>query len=333
VALVGNPDRGKTILIRADMDALETEEKTGLSFASERKGYMHACGHDIHIANALAAAYILKKHESKLNGCVKFVFQPAEETTGGAQPMISEGVLENPHVDVCIGAHVSAMYPTGELYFKEGALMASPDDFELAFIGKSTHGAEPQNGINPLNPACEFVLNINRKLSEAISFEQNVFSICSVNGGNSNNIIPDTACILGTFRSFSQGDREKADSIICSFAKELCTKYNCGYSCTYNYLYPPLVNNSKMTELAKKCAHRIVGAENVKKFEKPLMTGEDFSYFACERPSVFVWAGCGKDKSPIPLHSSHFVADENVIEVVASLFCDFVFEYLGNNNS
>ncbi len=331
MAQIGDAKKGKNVLIRADMDALEIEEKTGLEYSSQRKGLMHACGHDFHIANALAAAYILKKNEAELGGCVKIVFQPAEETNGGAKPMIDEGILENPHIDFCIGAHVSAMHPTREIYITPGPLMASPDDFELVFKGKSTHGAQPQDGINPIPAASEFVLKIHEALEEKISFESNVFSICTINSGFSRNIIPDEAKVSGTFRSFSTEDREIADKVIDALADELCKKYGCKYEYAYNYLFPPLINNKEFSFVAKKCAGKVVGERNVKEFEKPLMTGEDFSYFALERPSVFAWVGCAPEGRKIPLHSSEFQADESVTGIVAEYFCEICEEIWQNS--
>ena len=329
-ALVGNPRADKCILIRADMDALPYEEHTGLDFASVNKGVMHACGHDLHIASALAACYILKKHESEFDGCVKIVFQPGEETTGGAKPMIDEGVLLNPEPQICIGAHVTPEYPTGELYFRSGALMASPDDFRIVFTGKSAHGAEPQNGINPIDAAAEFSVGIKQKLCEKIDFTHNVFTICSFNSGTANNIIPDTAVIEGTFRSFSTNDRKTAEEIMKDYAKSVCKKYGAESELTYNYLYPPLINDAEVCGDVKQFAISEFGKEKIKEFEKPLMTGEDFSYFALSKPSVFVWAGCAPQGKKGALHSAEFVADEDVIEICARLFAGYTLKYFNN---
>lgn len=327
-AIIGDAAGGKVIALRADMDALPFEEKTGLPYASAKPGVMHACGHDIHTASALAACYILKKHESELSGCVKVIFQPGEETTGGAQPMIDEGVLENPKADCCLGLHVTPSYPLGELYFKDGALMASPDDFRIEFVGKSAHGAEPQNGINPIEAAAEFAAGIKAELAKQINFESNVYTICSIHSGTTNNIIPDTAIIEGTFRSFGETDRHLAEKIMIDAAKQIDKKYGTKTHVKYNYLYPPLINDAKMCRNIKSFAENEFGKAKIKEFEKPLMTGEDFAYFTQNVPSAFVWIGCAIQGKNCSLHSSEFEADENVMETAARLFAGYAIEYV-----
>lgn len=325
-ALIGDLSK-KAVIIRADMDALPVTEKTGLEFASKTPGKMHACGHDIHIASALAAAYILKQLEDKLNICVKVVFQPAEETTGGALDMINEGILDNPVACAAIGGHVTAELPCGRVRLKSGALMASPDDFSVKFIGKSTHGAQPENGISPLLPAAEFVLGINSHIEKNIRQEKNyVLSVCAVNGGNSANVIPEKAEILGTFRSFSRESRESARELIEAFAAAAAEKHGAKSLCRYNFLYPPVINDEEMTNKMAKSLERIIGAENIIE-EKPLMTGEDFSYFGKYIPSVFIWYGGGDGVHNAPLHSESFTADERAIGIAAEIFCDFALNF------
>jgi len=326
-AYIGDESKGKTVVFRADMDALEIEEKTGLEYSSEIKGVMHACGHDIHIANALGICYVLKNFEESLQGCIKVIFQPAEEGAGGALPMIEEGVLEN-SVDLCLGMHVSPSYETGTLYFKEGALMASPDDFTIEFIGKGAHGAEPEKGINPITVACDFICGVHGELSKKISFEENVFTVCSINGGISNNVIPDRVNVSGTFRSFSQNDRKLCEKTLNEYAQSVCASYDAGYKLTYNYMFPPLINNPEECKKLKTFATSRIESSRVKELEKPLMTGEDFAYFAQKYPSVFVWAGCKKEGFDCSLHSSNFVADENVLDTVVKLFSEYIIEYL-----
>ncbi len=322
-------DKAKNaVLIRADMDALPIKEQTCLEFASKNDGIMHACGHDIHIATALATAYVLKKIEDKLDICVKFVFQPAEETTGGAKIMINEGVMENPRVLAALGGHVTAEISTGKVWLKTGALMASPDDFKVTFIGKSCHGATPELGISPLMPASEFSLKIEKHVKKITDYDKNcVLSVCSISGGTSSNIIPEKAFVTGTFRSFSQNSREDAKKAIETLAENIAEKYNTNVECEYNFLYPPVINDDKMTELMRNSLKRTIGEENIIELKKPLMTGEDFSYFANAVPSIFIWYGAGTEEKKVPLHSNMFNPDENAIKTAASVFCDFVCEY------
>jgi len=327
VAQVGT-DTEKVLLIRADMDALPIEEKTGLDFSSINKGLMHACGHDIHISVCLAAAIILKKNESKLKGTVKFVFQPAEETTGGAAPMISEGIMSNPKVTAAIGAHVSAEIPCGYFQVKSGALMASPDDFEVVFKGKSTHGAQPENGISPIIPACEFTLELEKLKESLCKGTPNVLSVCSVISNGGVNTIPDNATVLGTFRSFDEKHRKLAETEIDNLASQISLKHNNKYKFKYNYLYPPVINNELMTSKLFSVVKDTFDEKNISIMDKPLMTGEDFAYFANEVPSVFFWYG-GMDKNPCALHSSDFVVNEEAIEKCANIFVNFALDYLG----
>lgn len=317
----------KVLLIRADIDALPTKEQTGLDFSSVNDGVMHACGHDIHIASALSAAIVLKKHESLLNGCVKIIFQPGEETTGGAMPMIEEGIMDNPKVTCAIAGHVTPDFENGKIKLKSGPMMASPDDFMINFIGKSAHGAEPQNGINPILPASEFTLGINDFLSDLL-LGDNVLSICTLSADGSVNTIPDKALVLGTFRSFDEETRQKASEKIAEFATKCAEKYGAKADTTYNFLYPPVINEPEITNQFISIAQEVMGKENVSEFEKPLMTGDDFSYFGRYVPSVYFWFG-GKVNDGDKLHSSKFVPNENSIETCAKLFYEFARRYLG----
>lgn len=326
-AIIGNEKSEKVLLIRADMDALPVEEKSGVPYSSKISGMMHACGHDVHISSALAAAFMLKQEEENLGGCVKVVFQPAEETTGGAKTMIDEGVLQNPKVTAAIGGHVTPMLDVGKVWLKEGALMASPDDFEVKFIGKSTHGAEPQNGISPILPSAEFTVILENEVKSKISEKDAVLSICTISGGNSVNIIPEIAKVVGTFRSFSNSSRETAAKTINDLADKIAKKYGAKAEVKYNFLYPPVINDKSATDIMREVSKKLLGEENTKNLEKPLMTGEDFSYFAQKVPSCFVWYGCRKGENFAPLHSECFIADNTAIEVGANLFYEFAKKY------
>jgi len=327
VATIGTGEE-KVLLIRADMDALPIEEKSGLDFSSKKPNIMHACGHDIHISAVLACALILKKYEKQLGGTVKIIFQPAEESTGGASPMIDEGILENPKVTCAIGGHVSGEFEVGVIRTKPGALMSSPDDFSVKFIGKSTHGAEPQNGISPIIPACEFV-GISKEIEKELRQNSpDVLSICSVISDGSVNIIPDEALVLGTFRTIDSANRKRAQKLIGEYAKKISDKHSCRLEYEYHELYAPLINDEATTELLCDVASTVIGAENVVIMEKHLMTGEDFSEFGKYVPSVFFWYG-GMTEKPIPLHSSELVINEDSIETAANIFCEFAIKYLG----
>ena len=325
-ATIGNSTE-KVLLIRADMDALPIEEKTQLEYASEKNGLMHACGHDIHISSALAAAIILKKFENKLNGTVKIVFQPAEETTGGAKPMINEGIMDNPKVTAAIGGHVSGEYPAGIFKVKSGPIMASPDDFMVRFIGKSTHGAEPQNGISPITPACEFVNSLEYIRNELCEGNSNVLSICTVSSNGGVNTIPDDSLILGTFRCFDEETRKKASGLLKKHAENISAKYRCKSEFKYNFLYPPVINDPILTEFFVDTAKELYGEKSVITLEKPFMTGDDFAYFGQNIPAIYFWYGAMKN-NPCSLHSSKFDVSEDAIEVCTNVFTKFALDYL-----
>ena len=208
--------------------------------------------------------------------------------------------------------------------------MASPDDFSVKFIGKSTHGAEPQNGISPILPAAEFALGVKSNVLNSVSDDSHcVLSICTISAGISTNIIPDTATITGTFRSFSEKSRKTAAKCIEEYADSIAQKHGAKAEVKYNFLYPPVINDDDITKKMEKSIKKSIGSESVVPLEKPLMTGEDFSYFANAVPSVFVWYGCSDGINAAPLHSDKFIADERSIEAAVKIFCGFAKDYFG----
>ena len=319
--LRGNRE-GKTILLRADMDALPMKEETKHSFASENEGVMHACGHDIHVATLLLAAYILKNNKDKLNGNVKFIFQPDEEVDGGALPMIEEGVLKNPDVNAAIAYHIWDKNPLGTVLIKKGGTMASPDYFFIHIHGKGGHGAKPETCVNPISIAAEMIT----KLHGITTKGESVISICAANGGNFENTIPDETVLKGTARSADKETRMEMYEKICEIVESVPKKYGGTAELDYHFLYPPCVNDEKMMDIFKETAERVLGKENVLIQEKGDMTGDDFSYFAERVPSCYVKLGGAKR----PLHTSDFDVDEDAIFIGADLMAEFVIDYLND---
>ncbi len=324
VAKIGK-GQDKVLIIRADMDALPVCEETLLPFSSENDGVMHACGHDIHIASALACAIMLKKNEENLSGCAKIVFQPGEETTGGAEPMINEGILDNPKVTCAIGGHVTSELDVGKIMIKDGALMASPDDFSIVFVGKTTHGATPEYGLNPILPASKMVMECE-EIAKDLK-DGSVLSVCTIDANGSVNIIPERAKILGTFRSFSEDKRKEISNKLKDISNEIAKTYGVKAEYKYNFLYPPVINDVNTTKGIISAAKDVIGSENVITMPKPVMTGDDFSYFCKYVPSAYFWYGV-KDGTDEPLHSSRFVASEDAIEICANVFYKFATDYL-----
>lgn len=310
---------GKTVLLRADMDGLPVEELNEIPFKSKNRGIMHACGHDVHIAIMLGVCEVIWNLKSNICGTVKIAFQPGEETSGGALPMIEEGVLENPKVDICAAFHVDPDMDCGVIGIKDGPLYASPDDFEIIVKGKGGHGAQPEGCIDPIYISAQIISSLHLV---AQSFESAVVSVCSVHSGTANNIIPDTAVIAGTARSLTAEVREKVKCEIGRIAEEICRSNGAECEYNYTYLFPPLINSAEVCELFAKSAEKYT---EVAYGKKPAMLGEDFAYFAEKVPSALIKLGVGKGA---PLHNSGFSVDENCIKTGICVMSDFVLEYL-----
>ena len=323
-------DAGKkhTLLLRADMDALPVKESDDVPYASQTDGVMHACGHDAHMAVALATAKCMVSNKDLLKANVLFVFQPGEETTGGAEPMIATGMLEEFGVTCAVGLHVMNDVEAGKIRIKSGALMAAPDDFDLTIKGKGGHGAYPDACINPIllaaNVVCAFD-EIGKGLASAK--EPAVLSTCVVQGGDANNIIPDTVYVSGTVRTFDSALRKQIPHEMEQAVKHICGSAGADYDFRFNFRYPPLINHSTMADVLTASAARVLGEENVIVGGAPSMAGEDFAYFSEKVPSVFFYLGSGNKKSGIsmPLHSANFKIDERCLTVGVATYLSLAF--------
>ena len=325
-------DTHKNILIRADIDALPVDEKSDVDYKSQNKGIMHACGHDAHTAILLGTCEILNTLKDKFSGTVKCIFQPGEETTGGALPMIEEGVLENPHIDICLALHVDPDINTGFIRVKPGSLYGSPDDFRIVVKGRGGHGAEPHNCIDPISISAQIINSLMNIVSREISpFDEAVISIGSIHAGTASNIIPDEAEITGTARSLTNSVRDKLKKRIGEIASAICTANNA--ECIYEYieLFAPLINDENTSEILYTSACNILGEDKCIWGGEATMAGEDFAYFTQNRPSVLFKLGCRNEEKGIqyPLHHSQFDVDEECLKHGASVFTAFVLDYLG----
>jgi amidohydrolase len=298
VGLLELGKEGKTLMIRADMDALPMQEKTGLPFASTHEGVMHACGHDAHMAMALGAASVLSKIRGKLKGQIKFVFQPAEEGPGGAKPMIEAGVLENPKVDVVTGCHLHGS-AEGTIGVKPGCVLAANDRFDLKIIGKGGHGAMPHLCVDPIDVGVQVINALQRVASRQINpLSPVVLTIGRFHAGTAFNIIPGEAEISGTTRTFDatiwDSWQERMEKII----KGVCEAMGAGYEFKFFRGYPPTVNDEALVETVRRCASQVVGERNV--FEpEPIMAGDDISYFLEKVPGFFFfWAWAMRTQRP-----------------------------------
>jgi amidohydrolase len=329
VGLLATGRPGPTLMIRADMDALPIAEETGLAFASTHPGVMHACGHDAHMAMALGAAEALAALKGRLaGGNVKFVFQPAEEGPGGAEPMIAAGVMEDPKVDYAIGCHLWSEGPEGTIGVRAGAFMAAMDRFDIRILGRGGHGAQPHKCVDPIDAGAQVVSAFQRLVSRHLDpTEPLVVSVCSFHAGRAFNIIADEAVLSGTTRTFNEAIWVSWESRLERVLKGVCESMGAGYELRFSRGYPPTVNDEGMAEVVRRAAARVVGAEKV---AEPDLTlgGEDMSYFLRRAPGCYYCIGVGREGGA-PLHNARFAFNEDVLALGVETHCRVAFELLG----
>lgn len=329
IAIIRGEKSGKTVLLRADIDALPITEKTSIDFKSNNEGVMHACGHDIHTACLLYAGKVLNDMKNELSGNVKLMFQPREETDGGALEMINEGALENPAVDGAFALHVEPLEKCGFLQIKDGAVMASPDDFEIKIIGKGGHGATPHECINPITIGSKIVEEYNSVSGKYINAQLPcVVSVCRFEGGTCPNVIPDSVLITGTARTLETDTREKVMFVLEDIAKKVCQAYGAICEFKFNKSYPPTISDSKMNRIVADAAKKIPQIEGVTILEHSSMCGEDFAYVAEKVPSAYFKLGVGNEKINAPIHSPEFMADEKALPIGAAILVQNAVDFL-----
>lgn len=321
----------KTLLIRADMDALAIQEKNDLDFSSKNEGVMHACGHDGHTAILIGTAIVLKELAADFKGNLKFLFQPAEETTGGAEGMIKEGVLEDPKVDAAVGLHLWGSTEEGIVEYKSGSFMASPDHFDLKIIGKGGHAARPHNTIDPILIGAEIISALQKIVSRRIDpLESAVISVCKFEAGRSHNVIPDNAELKATVRSLKAGIRKQLAENIEAVIKNICNIYGADYELDYVLGYPPLINDEEMTALLKESAVKILGSDRVKERENAEMGGEDFSFFGEQLPAVFYFLGIAPEGQIINHHQADFKFNDSILKDGIAVMAQTAVDFFNN---
>jgi amidohydrolase len=331
VGLLKGAKPGNTILLRADMDCLEINELNDVSYKSQTEGLMHACGHDSHTTWLLGTAMILSELRDHIKGNVKFVFQPAEESEGGADRMIKAGVLENPKVDFALGAHVWPILESGKIGLKRGSMMAAPDRFSLKILGKGGHGAEPHNTIDPIAIACQVYMSLQTIVSRKINpIDPAVISVTVFNAGTAHNIIPDRVEMMGTVRSLTPEIRAYVPGAMEKLIKGIVESNGAQYEFDYDPYYPPLINHDAGIDLVAEASANIIGAENTVMLPNPTMGGEDFSYFLEKVPGAFFVVGTkNEDKGIIyPLHNPRFNIDEDILHQAAAVMAESALIYL-----
>lgn len=318
VALVKGARPGKVIGIRADMDALPVNEPENRSYASRNKGYMHACGHDAHMTVALGAARYFAEHASELEGSIKMLFQPAEETSGGAADMIADGCLENPRVDHVIGLHVMPDVPVGKIEIKHGALNGASDYLEVLVRGMGAHAAYPDTGIDAIMIAGKVVDALHSIVSRNVSpLQEAVLTLGTIQGGSRNNIIADEVKMTGTIRTTDPKVRAMIAERVRAIAANIPAAFGGSGEASIRAGYSALINNDRVVDLIAGVAESVLGQGSVLWKEKPSLGVEDFSFFLQERPGAFYHLGCGNAGKGItaPLHSNNFDIDEDCLPV------------------
>ncbi|HZO95583.1 MAG TPA: amidohydrolase [Candidatus Baltobacteraceae bacterium] len=302
---------GKTIMLRADMDALPIEEENDVAYASGERGKMHACGHDGHVAMLLGTATTVVSRRDEVAGTVCFLFQPAEEGKGGAKAMVEDGVLERFGIERAYGLHLASAHPVGQVGFREGAFYASSDSIEITIEGRGGHGASPHLSIDPVYVAAQFVVALQQIVSRNVDpIEPAVITIGAINGGTTHNVIPSRVRLLGTVRAFDAGVRAKMSERIERVLRGICESSGATYDFAYLWRYPVTSNDVEQTRYAKALAERTAGAAHVADVPK-LMGAEDFSFFAERVPACFFTVGSnGGPDSAFPHHHARFDIDE-----------------------
>lgn len=332
VGLVKGQPGGKTLALRADIDALPIKELNNVTYKSTTEGVMHSCGHDAHTTIMLGVAknVIESGLKDKIKGNLKFIFQPAEERISGAKKMIDAGVLKNPEVDVIVACHMDPDLSVGQAAVYQGVSHAAADMFRLRILGKGGHGAKPEASIDPVTAGAHFVTALQTIVSREIDpLEPAVITVGCLQAGTVGNIIPDEAYLEGTVRSFNPDTRNKIVGRMAQMVSGLEKMFR--VSTKYQFLYgvPPCINDGTVSGLLFDASAAILDSDNLVERE-PTLAGEDFALFSQLIPGSIMSLGCSnKDRGIVhKLHSPHFDLDENVLTIGVEIFTEAIKRYL-----
>ncbi|MCI8290863.1 MAG: amidohydrolase [Clostridia bacterium] len=318
VAQLDGTEPGECILFRADMDAVMMDDKHRMK---------HTCGHDAHMTILLGLAQLLINNKNRIKGCVKLLFQPAEEGHGGARPMINEGVLENSRVDKVFALHVWSEIDEGKIGIREGAVMASTDPFDIKVIGKGGHAALPEKCVDPIYIASSITIALQGIVGRNINPNDTaVVGITSINGGSTNNVIPDKVELKGICRTFNNELRKELLKRIENVAMKIAESMNGSIEFKHILEYPAVVNSKSEAEDIKQIAKKIVGEDNIVT-DYRTMCAEDFSFFLQERPGAFVLIG-NRGENVAAQHNEDYLVSEKSILIGEQVLYEIAKKYL-----
>lgn len=326
IAEIKGKNSGKTVALRADIDALSVTELNECEFKSQNNGFMHACGHDCHISMLLGAAMVLNDIKDTLNGTVRLIFQPAEEVAKGAKMMIEAGALEG--VDGIFGMHVWSDIECGSVCVQEGPLMASADLFTIEVKGKGGHGSAPHQGVDAVVASSAIVMNLQTIVSRELNpLQPTVVSVGSLNVGSRFNVIASEGILTGTTRCFSPEIRDKFPEMLERVAKDTAATFRADAEVEYSYGTPVVINNREYSKLAEGSLEKI-GAKSVV-IEK-IMGGEDFSEYQNRVPGVLALVGVRNESKNAcyPQHHPHYTVDEDALEIGSALYVQYAQDFL-----
>lgn len=328
IATIQGGQPGKTVALRADIDALSITETADVPFKSQNEGFMHACGHDTHAAMLLGAAMVLNKIKDQLKGTVKLLFQPAEEVAAGAKLAIAQGALEG--VDMIFGIHIAGQVPAGVVAICPGVSCSAADIFKIKIIGSAGHGAQPEATRDATVAAAALVMNLQTIVSRELPPTQPVVvTVGKLVSGSRFNIVSGEAYMEGTCRSFDPELHHKLPGIMERIAKETAATFRCEAEVEYHMMTEPLVNDPEALDLVKKATAKIVDKPEMLVISKPQMGAEDFAEYSVHTQAAFAMVGGGSKE---PNHSDHIVFDEDSFRTGVALHCQVAYDYLNGQN-
>lgn len=319
---------GECVLLRADMDALPVNECTEVNYKSLKKGLMHACGHDGHVAELLGAVKVLNENRDKIKGTVRCIFQPAEEIGQGGKKMVEEGVLDG--VSGAFAIHLWSDIPVGKISVEAGPRMASADNFEIKIIGKGGHGSLPYQCVDPIVTGSAFIVNLQSIVSREVNSNDSlVITVGKFQSGTTANVIPNYATIEGTARCFDPNLRKEIPQKIERILKGTADIYRAQYEMKYMFYPAPVINDEKCTKIAKESVKKLFGEEAFYNLQK-LTTAEDFSAYSTKVPGVLAFVGIRNDEKECtyPHHHAKFNMDEEGLLIGAALYVQYAIDFL-----